>query len=292
MEFPLLFTDGDPLATVPRHIDPLIRHESQSIPFTLPCHHPVLPLLLLYRQVLFTFCDMITIFTDNYSGIDPVLRMISDWVIMGNSSSLPAPVRPHILIVASDASNTAPTYDVLEIKALRHGLHQLDPQSHINTFSSILLLSLSLARFSSGAQHQRIRSVLGEEMDKIRALRVQYCALFSAMHLSSFFHHALASIAQDGAQIFDFVETSRCWNPVGQDYSQHLSEFLTLGLLNFISHLSLTTYLASSMLMDAYPPKMHQFNLLLVFRTTYRLSCLAALERVGHSAHLREQQCQ
>ena len=291
MEFPLLFADGDPLAAVPRRIDPLIGHESQSIPFTLPRHHPVLPLLLLYGRVLFTFCDTITIFADDYGGIDPVLRMISDWVIMGNSSSLPAPVRPRILIVASDASDTAPTYDVLEIEALRHGLHQLDPQSRTNAFSSILLLSLSPARFSSGAQHQRIRSVLGEEMDKIRALRAQYRALFSATHLSSFFHHALASIARDGARIFDFVKTSRCWNPVGQDYSQHLSEFLTLGLSNFISHPSLATYLASSMLMDAYPPKMHRFNPLLVFRTMYRPSCLAALERGGHPAHLREQQC-
>ena len=195
MEFLLLFADRDPLAAVPCHIDPLIRYESQLILFTLPCHHSVLPLLLLYEQVLFTFCDTITIFVDNYGGIDPVLRMILDWVIMGNFSSLLAPVWSHILIVTSDASDTALTYNVLEIKALHHSLHQLDPQLHTNAFSSILLLSLSLARFLFDAQHQRIRSVLGEEMDKIRALRVQYCAFFLMMHLSLFFHHTLVSIA-------------------------------------------------------------------------------------------------
>ena len=292
MKFPLLFANGDSLAAVLCCINLLIRHKFQLILFTLPCHHPVLSLLLLYRQVLFTFCDIITIFVNNYSGINPMLRMILDWVIIGNFSSLPAPVQPHILIVVSDASNTAFMYNVLKIKALCHGLHQLDPQSCINAFSSILLLSLSLARFSSGAQHQHIRSVLEEEMDKIRVLRVQYCALFLVMHLSSFFHHILASIAQDGIWIFDFVKMSCCWNPVGQDYSQHLSEFLTFELLNFISHPSLVTYLASSMLIDAYPLKMHWFNLFLIFHIMYRLSCLTALKWENHLAHLREQQCQ
>ena len=291
MKFSLLFTDRDPLTAVPCCINPLIRHESQLILFTLPHHHSVLPLLLLYEQVLFTFCDIITIFINNYSGIDSVLRMILNWVIINNSSLLLALVWPHILIIISDASNTAPTYNMLEIETLHHNLHQFDPQLCINAFSSILLLSLSLARFLSGAQHQCIRSVLKEEMDKIRALRAQYCALFSVMHLSLFFHHALASIAWDGAWIFDFVKMSCCWNLMRQDYSQHLSEFLTLRLLNFIFHLNLTTYLTSSMLMDAYPSKMHWFNLLLMFHTMYRLNCLTALEWGGHPAHLREQQC-
>ena len=291
-DFPLLFAAGDPLAPVPRRVDPLTGHESQSIPFTISRHHQVLPLLLLYGRLLFTFCDTVTIFADDYGGTDAVLKMISDWVVMGNSSSLPAAVRPRILIVASDASDIAPTYDVLEIEGLRHGLHQLHPESRTHAFSSILLLSLSGNRFSSSAQHQRIKNVLDREVDKMRALRAQYRALFSATHLSSFFHHALASIARDGAQVFDFVKMSRCWNPVGLDYSQHLSHFLNLGLSSFISHPSLATYLASSMVMDAYPPKMHRFNPLLVFRTIYRPSCLTALKLAGHPAHLAEQQCQ
>ena len=278
MKFPLLFANRDPLAAVSHCINLLIRHESQSISFTLPCHHPVLSLLLLYRWVLFTFCDTIIIFTDNYSGINSVLRMISDWVIMSNFSSLLTLVWPCILIVMSDASDITLTYDVLEIKTLCHNLHQLNPQLCINTFSSILLLSLSPARFSSGAQHQHIRSVLEEEMNKIRALRAQYHTLFSATHFSSFFHHTLVSIAWDGTQIFDFVKTSCCWNLMGQDYSQHLSEFLTFGLSNFISHLSLAIYLASSMLMNTYSLKMHQFNLLLMFCIMYRPNCLAALK--------------
>ena len=196
IKFPPSFINKDPLTAVLCCINLLIKHESQSILFILFCHHSMLSLLLLYRQVLFTFCDIITIFTDNYSEINPVLRMISDWVIMGNFSSLPAPVQSHILIVVSDISNTTPTYNVLKIKTLHHSLHQLNPQSHINTFSLILLLSLSLTRFLSDAQHQHIRNVLDKKMNKIRALKAQYCALFSAIHLFLFFHHALISITQ------------------------------------------------------------------------------------------------
>ena len=278
MKFLLLFINRDPLIIVPHCINLLIKHESQLILFTLLCHHSVLSLLLLYKQVLFTFCDIITIFADDYSGIDPVLRMISDWVIMGNFSSLPALVQSCILIIASDVSDTASTYDVLEIKALHHGLHQLNPQSHINAFSSILLLSLFQAKFLFGAQHQHIRNVLNKEMNKIRASKTQYYALFSATHLFSFFHYTLVSITWDSASIFDFVKTSCCWNPMKQDYSQHLSEFLIFELSNFISHSSLIIYLASLMLMNAYFFKMHQFNLFLIFHTMYRLNCLAALE--------------
>ena len=212
IKFPLLFINGDPLTAISHHINPLIRYESQSILFTLFHYHSVLSLLLLYRQVLFTFCDIIIIFADNYSEINSVLRMILNWVIMGNFSSLLASVQSHILIVISDVSNTALTYNVLKIKALCHSLHQLDSQSHINAFSSILLLSLFPARFLSDAQHQHIRNVFNEEMNKIRASRVQYCVLFSATHLSSFFHHTLASITWNSALIFDFVKMSCCWN--------------------------------------------------------------------------------
>ena len=127
MEFPLLFADGDPLAAISCCINLLIGHESQSILFTLPCHHPVLPLLLLYGWVLFIFCDTITIFVDDYGEIDSVLRMILDWVIMGNFSSFLASVQLCILIIVSDVSDTASMYDVLEIKAFHHSLHQLDP---------------------------------------------------------------------------------------------------------------------------------------------------------------------
>ena len=128
-------------------------------------------------------------------------------------------------------------------------------------------------------------------MNKIRALRVQYCALFLMIHFFSFFHHTLASIVQDDVWIFNFVKMSCCWNLVGQDYSQHLSEFLTFKLLNFIFHLSFIIYFASSILMNVYSFKMHWFNLLLMFHIMYKLSCFTALEQGGHSAHLREQQC-
>ena len=291
IEFLFLFIDRDLLTAVPHHINLLIEHRSQLILFTLLYHYSMLSLLLLYRQILFIFCNTITIFADDYNEINPILRMISDWVIMGNSSSLSTLVWLCILIVVSNISDTTSTYNVLKIKTLYHSLHQLDPQSCINAFSSILLLSLSLTKFSSGAQHQHIRNVLDEEMNKIRALRAQYYALFLMMHLSLFFHYALVSIAWDSALIFDFVKMSCCWNLMRQDYNQHLSEFLIFELLNFISHPNFATYLALLMLMNAYPLKIHWFNSLLVFCTMYRLNCFAVLKWVNHLTHLKKQQC-
>ena len=78
IKFSFLFADEDLLTVILYHINLLIKYEFQLILFTLFYHYPVLFLLLLYGQVLFTFCDMITIFVNDYSEIDPVLKMILD----------------------------------------------------------------------------------------------------------------------------------------------------------------------------------------------------------------------
>ena len=153
IKFPLLFADEDSLVAISHCIDLLIEHEFQLISFTLLCHYLVLSLLLLYEWVLFTFCDMIIIFVNDYGKIDSVLRMILNWIIMSNFSSLLALVWLCILIIISDVSDITFMYDVLETKALCHNLHQLDSQSHINAFSLILLFFLFSVKFLSDVQH-------------------------------------------------------------------------------------------------------------------------------------------
>ena len=101
--------------------------------------------------------------------------------------------------------------------------------------------------------------------------------------------------SQSITQPFDFISRSRIGNEIGTDYQTHLSTFLELGHL---SNDDLALFIASSMLMDSYPPRMHNkfrkiqalssvsysqwsgFKPVAVFRQLYLPHCLRAMSQL------------
>ena len=72
-----------------------------------------------------------------------------------------------------------------------------------------------------------------------------------------FFKDAVKLIGQTIQEPFSFILSSREDNQVEVGYAQHLENFLQLRVEHNISLDVLSRYIASSILMDAYPPDMH-----------------------------------
>ena len=68
---------------------------------------------------------------------------------------------------------------------------------------------------------------------------------------------AVAHTAVSINQPFDFVLASRRGNEVQPDFVHHLSRFLQVGESHQIPRDALMAFIASNILLDAYPPKMH-----------------------------------
>jgi len=94
-------------------------------------------------------------------------------------------------------------------------------------------------------------------MNKIRQVRQINRYFYSAIHLAEFFRMAVTHTATSFLRPFDFVLASRQNNEVGSDHADHLTTFLRLGTQAELSWDVITNYIASSILLNAYPPRMH-----------------------------------
>ncbi|OAT10584.1 hypothetical protein BDBG_06405 [Blastomyces gilchristii SLH14081] len=110
-------------------------------------------------------------------------------------------------------------------------------------------------------------------------VRCENDCLFSVTHLESFYQQVIQHTAQTVNCLFDFVTAARLGNEVGEDYINHIQNLLNLGHGFNIPHSDLTLFITSSILMDAYSPKMHYFPPNLVYHTLYKSFCLGAMRR-------------
>ena len=64
--------------------------------------------------------------------------------------------------------------------------------------------------------------------------------------------------ARTGVEPFDYVASSRLANPISTDFSGHLGNFLKLGTQCNLPESTWASYIASVILLDAYPQGMHR----------------------------------
>ncbi|KAL6716956.1 hypothetical protein ACLMJK_004869 [Lecanora helva] len=286
-DIPLLFADGDPRALIPYQLGATHCHEEVVFPLEWqPASGDIIRTL--YSRLIAPMTDVVCVFADDFDGLEDVASFLSRWVRMGSPSNLPSAVRPRVLIVAEE---TAATYNVLEMENLRHRLAQENPHSRGEIFSSVSILHLAGDYVSQLARYRRLKEVLMTYVGEARNERLQQRLLFSARHYEAFFRRILHHVARSITEPFDFIGATRKNNEIADDYEDHITHFMSLAKEYFVPYHSLASFLASSILMDAYPPGMHKFDPNVVFRHLYRDYCLKAITSVLRSPKLAEDLC-
>ncbi|KAJ3453489.1 hypothetical protein MRS44_017736 [Fusarium solani] len=123
---------------------------------------------------------------------------------------------------------------------------------------------------------QQHRIELERALETSRQSRRRSNYLFSVRHLAEFLQHGANAARNLAYEPFDFIKTSRVHRDVAPDLSRHISNFLE----KFTSLSSLKQFavplIASSLLIDHYPPGMHLFDPHDVFRELYEDACSRA----------------
>ena len=255
-DHPILFADSEVAFTVPSTVHYTTCHESFKYKLQWIDPPPDFTCAdLIHARLFFLFTDIICMFADDFPTLAAVVARLKAWAAAGAAASFPA-LRPRVIIVVREDEASA-TFNVLQAQDLRFNLHQ---QDLIQYFSSILVLYLAGAEISPLARYRRLKEVLLRHADEIRQIRRDSHCLFSAVHLSRFMHEAVRHVAHSVQLTFPFIKISRQKNEVRQDYRDHILRFLRLGVQHRIPDRDITSYIASSMLMDAYPPGMHGDN--------------------------------
>ena len=253
---PIFFAESSPSQAIPLAAEDPRTCETDSFPVQWAEGTTVDHLYnVLHARLFCLFADVVCIFADDFTDFDQVIQLLVSWAAAGSASVHFNQIRPRVVIVRrGDEASPSPTYDLLKMEDLQQGLHQA---SLMEFFSSIKVLHLAAEQISPLARFRRLKELLWREVDEMRLLRQGLGCLYSAVHICHFFHMAVVHTAASLTQPFDFITASRRGNEVEHDFVHHLSRFLHVGESQQASRDALMTFVASNILLDAYPPKMH-----------------------------------
>lgn len=198
----------------------------------------------LRTRLLFPLSDVICLFADDLPDLPAI---VSAWTRFPSSLILPIRVRPRLVIV----------YQRLTPSTAKLDRFRTTPDFQ-QRFQSLTVADLTIfAELSPLARYGKLREILLREVDKARANRLQTHHLFSATHLAAYFPRALRQFARDPDRAFTAVSLFRESRPVSSDLSKHVTCFLRLCKQTNIPSSFTVVFVASAILMDAYPPGMH-----------------------------------
>jgi hypothetical protein len=210
-----------------------------------------------YMNLLSPFADVFCFFSDDLGGFRQIAQRLALWLEKGPMPTLPKTALPSIVIVTS---KFVPGVEA-EDEAKRAFLWMLreettkDPDQYISAIDVVALFPNGAV--SAEARYRRVKERLMERSDQVRKQREDSRLLFSATHFSAFLKSASAHFADSPITPFDLIKASRVDNPVAPDMVEHFSNFwkhITSSnqLMEFAAPM-----LASSLLLDSYPPDAH-----------------------------------
>ena len=255
-QFPVLFAESDPLieSISPAEVSAQC-HENAPFPvrWALQASHNLFDIV--HARLFCLFVDVLCIFADDFCDFEDVVSRLRAWAACGRATRQFSMARPKVIIIKQGAGpGPSSTYDFLQSEHLHYSLSQAEFREF---FSSITVLHLADEQISSLARHRRLKELIQQQTDEMRHIKQSVGCLFSALHLNCFFSAAVRHTAQTITEPFDFLASSRQNNPISTAYSDHLNEFLRLSRERVLSHRTQSTFIASAMLLDAYPPGMH-----------------------------------
>ena len=253
---PIYFADSDikPPTVTPLDIPKCHTAQAHSIKWPMPVDHGRSETF--HARLLFLFTDVICLFAEDIGGFQNVINHLQDWVAIGSASCAPRQLRPRLIVVVP-STQKSPTYDVLELEDLRFNLLRGAAPDVLESFSEISKFQLGGNHLSPLARYRELKTVLLRHAMEMRHLRTSQRLLFSATHLSRLFSQAVLHTATTLGQPFDTIESSRRGNPVAEEFGDHVIAFLRLGIRFKMSFDAMASFIASSILVDAYPPGMH-----------------------------------
>ncbi|KFY34346.1 hypothetical protein V495_08169, partial [Pseudogymnoascus sp. VKM F-4514 (FW-929)] len=224
-------------------------------------------------RLLSLFTDVICLFAQDYGGLDAVAERLITWATIGPASNLEHPIRPRLLIVANISGNHFAS------EALRLQLKVLSHPGFSDSFSSLNVVNvLGVSGHTPREHFSAFKQVLKEEIRLQRATRINTHTLFSMVHIAAFFDLALENFARSPPSTFSFIHASRHDFKVSPNFPDHLRSFMRVLAEKKLPGQYAWEFIASTIILDAFPPDMHMFSPSEVFRVLYREACVLGIQ--------------
>lgn len=197
---------------------------------------------MIHARLLLPFIDVVCLFADDLGGVDKCV----EWLSRIARASLPLKphsiLKPQVLIVTSDLHDPSVSFQTADV-----------PLEDVFAPISFINLVQGSSTLPSASMYLPLHGALLKSVDRAREGRISSHLHFSALHLNAFFSEAVKIFASTPSRPFDFIETAA--EQAGKEFSLHLRHFLFLAEENALSWTSIPPFIASAILVDAYPER-------------------------------------
>lgn len=148
---------------------------------------------LLHVCLLCLFTNILFIFADNFADFNQVIQLLKSWAAADSASVQFNKAQSRVVIVrCREKFSSSLTYDLLHMKNLQQSLYY---RSLKEFFSSIKVLYLTAEQMTSLTHFWQLKELLQRELNEMYLIQQNIDCLYSAVHMSHFFHMTVAHTA-------------------------------------------------------------------------------------------------
>ncbi|GLA56176.1 hypothetical protein AnigIFM63604_005046 [Aspergillus niger] len=225
---------------------------------------------LAYRQVLVPLAHIVCLFLADLKGLNSVQGiqdLLSAWKTPEAARlDKVARLRPCLIVVLTDCPDRLETCESIQ--------RTLSSAAVPDLVSSISVVDLRhRSELSVVSRFLPLQQALEQQRREALTVRAKAHLLFSATHVEAIAKLSLIHAAQWPTSTLDYIKAARSNCSEGTSATQYIQLFLNLADCAGIQRRYVVTAIASALLMDAYPPGMHEFEPIETFRTLYAEEC-------------------
>ncbi|KXJ84844.1 acyl transferase/acyl hydrolase/lysophospholipase [Microdochium bolleyi] len=226
---------------------------------------------LLGRKAVLPFADVICIFVSDTGGISHTGQQLASWARENESMRFRSP--PWLILVVERASEADALDEIMTI--IKEAIGE-DIPSH---FAGIRVMRISSDTVCRRRQWPALEQELEHLFPALRERRDKSGHLFTARHLTGLLHRAAHTLVDGPSNGVDLIQMSRIERPLASDHHDHMLRFIRSSGVSSAQGIEefLVPIITSSLILDHYPPGMHNFRPQDVFETLYQSCCDDAL---------------
>jgi hypothetical protein len=224
-------------------------HEQISLPLQWTASDTQAIFDHVFARAVVSISHILVMFANDFQSLQILVEFLSRWISIGVPSDAPAPTRPRLIIVVNG------TYDRQEIMGFYSDLEAQTGHQVTSMFSLVSTVYLETDGLSELATYRPLKEEIRRQLDEFRVDLRKACWLFSTPHLIARAEYSLRHVSATIAQPLQLLSVMQTALP--SDASTHVARLTDHARNLTISYYHIASYIASAIMVHAYPREGH-----------------------------------